>query len=49
MKCPSCNNENRIVLDMHADGYAQNLIECNACGAMWVVGVEETVVVKHAA
>jgi hypothetical protein len=34
---------------MHADGYANYLMECSECGSLWVAGVEETVMVKKAA
>jgi uncharacterized Zn finger protein len=49
MKCPSCSSKNGVEVDMHADGYANYLMECSACGSLWVAGVEETVMVKKAA
>jgi uncharacterized Zn finger protein len=49
MKCPTCSSKNGVEVDMHADGYANYLMECSACGSLWVAGVEETVMVKKAA
>ena len=40
MKCPICNNSTGLEIDMHADGYADNLLECTSCGAIWLETVE---------
>lgn len=40
MKCPVCNDSTRIEIDMHSDGYADNLFECTSCGAMWIASME---------
>ncbi len=40
MKCPICSNSTGLELDMHADGYADNLLECTSCGAIWLETVE---------
>ncbi len=34
MKCPCCNHQNHLEIDLHADGFSTNLIECSACGAL---------------
>jgi len=49
MTCPSCSCKNGVEVDMHADGYANYLMECSECGSLWVAGVEETVMVNKAA
>ena len=36
MKCPICATRTGIEIDMHADGYAKNVLECTNCGALWV-------------
>lgn len=36
MNCPICNNTTGIEIDIHADGYAKDLIECARCGALWL-------------
>ncbi len=35
MTCPICSNQHHIEIDMHADGYADNLLECSVCGTVW--------------
>lgn len=40
MKCPICNDHTGIAIDMHSDGYADNLLECATCGAIWIEGIE---------
>lgn len=37
MKCPVCNNHDHIEIDLHADGFAEGLVECSTCGAVWSV------------
>jgi uncharacterized Zn finger protein len=39
IKCPLCGEDEEIVVDIHADGYAHNLIECGVCGNVWSIGV----------
>jgi hypothetical protein len=36
MECPICQNKSRVELDTHSDGFAENLQECGACGALWI-------------
>ena len=36
MICPHCNNSKGVEIDMHSDGYAKDLLECNSCGAVWL-------------
>ena len=35
MKCPICNKKRHIEIDLHSDGFAENLQECGDCGALW--------------
>lgn len=35
MDCPVCHEETHIEVDTHADGFAENLLECGDCGALW--------------
>ena len=35
MTCPICENH-AIEIDMHADGYSGNLLECANCDALWL-------------
>ncbi len=36
MKCPICSNSHGIEIDIHSDGYADNLFECTNCEAVWL-------------
>jgi len=33
MKCPSCNSKH-LEIDIHADGYSANVLECGDCGCI---------------
>jgi transposase-like protein len=46
MKCPICANSNRIEIDIHSDGYANDLFECTDCGAIWVTVQDETLLLN---
>ena len=35
MNCPNCRKSHHIEIDLHADGFAENLQECGDCGAIW--------------
>lgn len=35
MKCPICKDRNHVEIDLHSDGYAENLRECGTCGTIW--------------
>ena len=45
MNCPYCNHQNHLEIDLHADGFSSNLLECTECGAMLIdaAGKLETV------
>jgi Zn ribbon nucleic-acid-binding protein len=45
MKCPICKCRDHIELDLHADGFAQDLRECSDCGSIWTFSRERLVVV----
>ena len=36
MKCPKCNSQKDIEIDMHSDGYAKDILECTSCGTVWL-------------
>ncbi|SDZ81214.1 hypothetical protein SAMN05660420_00433 [Desulfuromusa kysingii] len=36
MNCPYCNHHDHLEVDLHADGFSSNLLECTECGAMLV-------------
>ena len=45
MKCPVCKKINTSELDLHADGFYEDLFECSSCGATWSLnhGVVEVI------
>jgi len=49
MQCPKCNNTKGIEIDMHSDGYAKDLLECTACGTVWLEKSDEIITIKQAA
>lgn len=52
MECPVCKRKKHLALDTHADGYAENLIECGDCGALWItemLHIEHQVVIENSA
>lgn len=50
MQCPHCNEMKSIEIDMHSDGYAQDILECNSCGTIWLEKCNEIIVAsKNAA
>lgn len=34
MHCPYCQHQDRLEIDMHADGFGGVLLECAECGAL---------------
>jgi transcription elongation factor Elf1 len=34
MNCPYCNHQDHMEVDLHADGFCADLIECSDCGAL---------------
>lgn len=45
MKCPVCKNQEYVDIDLHSDGFAEDIIECRVCGTIWSVnhGITEIV------
>jgi hypothetical protein len=45
MKCPVCKNHEHLDIDLHAEGFVENIFECPICNAVWSVnhGVTEIV------
>ena len=46
MKCPFCKNREHVEIDLHADGFSQDIRECGACGGMWTFSGTEMKIVK---
>jgi transposase-like protein len=45
MECPVCNKSNRVEIDTHSDGYAENIQECGHCGAVWTRKAGRSIVI----
>jgi len=45
MFCPVCKSLKHSAIDLHSEGFAENIIECRTCGTVWSVnhGVKEIV------
>ncbi|BCR05255.1 hypothetical protein DESUT3_23240 [Desulfuromonas versatilis] len=37
VECPVCKSKNKVEIDTHSDGFAENLEECGNCGAVWTM------------
>lgn len=34
MHCPYCEHQDHLEIDLHADGFSADLLECTECGAL---------------
>ena len=46
MKCPICKNTHNKETDLHAEGFYEDLFECDVCGSSWSVNHGLTEVVR---
>jgi len=46
MKCPRCNNKEHVEVDLHADGFVQDAIECGDCGCIWTCVGRDVKIIK---
>lgn len=47
MRCPVCKTvEQYVALDLHSDGFAEDIITCSSCGTIWSVNHGITEIVK---
>lgn len=46
MKCPVCKNRGHVEIDLHSDGYCENMRECGVCGTVWTWKNGERQIVK---
>lgn len=47
MNCPSCQAKGHIEIDLHADGFAQDVCECGDCGAVWTMSGKSQIIIKQ--
>ncbi len=45
MKCPVCKSQDHLDIDLHSNGFTEDIMECRVCGTVWSVnhGVTEIV------
>ncbi len=49
MKCPVCKTHEQYVdIDLHADGFDEDIITCSICGSVWSINHGLTEIVKDA-
>ncbi|MFO7983757.1 MAG: hypothetical protein R6V08_09920 [Desulfuromonadales bacterium] len=48
MDCPVCHGKTHIEIDTHAEGFAENLLECGDCGALWTRKAGQSILVHGA-
>lgn len=46
MECPVCKQTKHIQIDLHADGFTQNVEECGDCGSVWCASGSELTLLK---
>jgi Zn ribbon nucleic-acid-binding protein len=37
MNCPHCQHQDHLEIDLHADGFCADLIECSECGTLLAI------------
>lgn len=37
MKCPVCKHSNYVEHDLHAEGFTEDIVECDICDTVWSV------------
>ena len=47
MKCPLCKSTGHIEIDLHADGYCQDALECGVCGGIWTYSDKGLKIIKE--
>lgn len=45
MKCPVCKKNEHVDINLHADGFSENIMECGVCGTLWSINYEGAEVV----
>lgn len=46
MKCPVCKHHEFKELDLHSEGFYEDIKECRVCGTVWAVNHGVTEVIK---
>src|SRR5210317_377737 len=46
MKCPMCKSRKHLDIDLHADGFSQDVRECGDCGGVWTFSGNDLKIIK---
>jgi len=46
MKCPLCKDREHIEIDLHAEGFSQDIRECGDCGGIWTFSKDTIKIIK---
>jgi uncharacterized Zn finger protein len=47
MKCPSCKtHEQHTGVDLHAEGFSEDILTCKICGAVWSINHGATLIIN---
>ena len=47
MKCPLCKDSAHVEVDLHADGFSQDALECGNCGCVWTFADATLKIIKN--
>lgn len=47
MKCPICKSRQHVEIDLHADGFSQDVRECGDCGGAWTFSGDKLKIIKN--
>ncbi len=46
MKCPLCKSRKHVEIDLHAEGFSQDVRECGDCGCIWTFSGDAIKIIK---
>ena len=49
MKCPLCKSREYIEIDLHSEGFSQDIRECGVCGGAWTFSGKIIKIIKQSA
>lgn len=47
MKCPLCKSREHVEIDLHAEGFSQDVRECGVCGGVWTFSGNVMKIIKE--
>lgn len=49
MRCPTCNSTEHVSVNLHADGYSPQIVECGVCSTVWSTQHDQVSIIKDPA